>query len=61
MKKAVRENDTDNKLLKLSNTIISPFLSSIFNSCIQQEEFPNSLKIAEVVFIFKKGIICLFA
>ena len=49
IKKAIRENDIDNKLLKLSNTIISPFLSSIFNSCIQQGEFPNFLKIAEVV------------
>ena len=56
MKKAVRENDIDNKLLKLSNTIISPFLSNVFNSCIQQGEFPNSLKIAEVVPIFKKGV-----
>ena len=55
IKKAVRENDIDNKLLKLSNTIISPFLSSIFNSCIQQEEFPYSLKIAEVAPVFKKG------
>ena len=55
IKKAIRENDIDNKLLKLSNTIISPFLSSIFNSCIQQGEFPNSLKIAVVVPIFKKG------
>ena len=55
IKKAVRENDIDNKLLKLSNTIISPFLSRIFNSCIQQGEFPNSLKIAKVVPVFKKG------
>ena len=55
IKQAVRENDIDNKLLKLSNTIISPFLSNIFNSCMQQGEFPNSLKIAEVVPVFKKG------
>ena len=55
MKKALRENDIDNKLLKLSNIIISPFLSNIFYSCIQQEEFSNSLKIAVVVSLFKKG------
>ena len=55
IKKEVRENDIDNKLLKLSNTIISPFLSNIFNSCIQQGEFPNFLKIGEVVPVFKKG------
>ena len=33
-KKADRENDIDNKLLKLSNAVIAPFLCNIFNSCI---------------------------
>ena len=47
-RKAVRENGITDKLLKLSNAVISPFLCNIFNSCIHQEEFPNSLKIAEV-------------
>ena len=56
IKKAVRENDITNKLLKLSNAVISPFLCNIFNSCIHQGEFPNSLKIAEVVPVFKTGI-----
>ena len=55
IKKAVRENDITNKLLKLSNAVISPFLCNIFNCCIHQGEFPNSLKIAEVVPVFKKG------
>ena len=55
IKKAVRENDITNKLLKLSNAVISPFLCNIFNSYIHQGEFPNSLKIAEVVPVFKKG------
>ena len=32
-KKAVRENDTSNNLLKLSNTVISPFLCIISHSC----------------------------
>ena len=54
-KKAVRENDISNNLLKLSNTVISPFLCTIFNSCIQRGEFPDALKIAEVVPVFKKG------
>ena len=56
IKKAIRENDITNKLLKLSNAVISLFLCNIFNSCIYQGEFPNSLKIAEVVPVFKKGI-----
>ena len=55
IKKAVRENDITNKLLKLSNAVISPFLCNIFNSCIHQGGFPNSLKMAEVVPVFKKG------
>ena len=38
-KKAVRENDISNNLLKLSNTVIPPFLCTIFNSCIQRGEF----------------------
>ena len=53
-KKAVRENDVSNNFLKLSNTVISPFLCTIFNSCIQRGEFPDALKIAEVVPVFKK-------
>ena len=55
MKKGVRENDISNNLLKLSNTVISLFLCTIFNSCIQRGEFPDALKIAEVVPVFKKG------
>ena len=55
IKKAVRENDITNKLLKLSNAVIPTFLCNILNSCIHQGEFPNSLKIAEVVPFFKKG------
>ena len=55
IKKAVRENDITNKLLKLSNPVIFPFLCNIFNFCIHQGEFPNSLNIAEVVPVFKKG------
>ena len=55
IKKGVRENDITNKLLKLSNAVISPFLCVIFKFCIHQGEFSNSLKIAEVVPVFKKG------
>ena len=54
MKKAVRENGIDYKLLKLSNAVISPILCNIYNCCIQQGEFLDALKIAEVVPVFKK-------
>ena len=53
IKKAVRENHITNKLLKLSNDVISRFLCNDFNSCSHQGEFPNFLKIAEVVPVFK--------
>ena len=53
-KKAVIENDISNNLLKLSNTAISPFLCTIFSSCIQRGEFSDAWKIAEVVPVFKK-------
>ena len=54
MKKAVRGNDIDNKLLQLSNAVIAPFLCNIFNSCNQQGILLNSLKIAKVVPVFRK-------
>ena len=50
--KSVRENDIDNGLLKLSNAVICPILCNIFNSFIQQGEFPDALKVAEVVLVF---------
>ena len=49
---SVRENDIDNKLLKLSNAVICPILCNIFNSLIQQGEFPDILKVAKVVLVF---------
>ena len=54
-KKATREQDVDTKFLKFSNLIISPILSNLFNSCIIQGKYPDALKIAEVVPIFKKN------
>ena len=54
IKNAIRENDITNKLLKLSNAVISRFLCNIFNYYIYQGGFPNFLKIAEVVPVFEK-------
>ena len=52
-KNADRENDIDIKLLKLCNTIIPPSLCQHFKLLHSTRVFPNSLKIAEVVPIFK--------
>ena len=54
-KKSNRENDIDTKFLKYSNVLMSPVICNIFNPCIEQGKYPDSLKIAEVVLIFKRG------
>ena len=43
------------KFLKLSVNIISPFITDIFNKCILEGVFPDSLKSAEVIPIHKSG------
>ena len=41
--------------LKLSKQIISPVLCDLFNLCIIQGIYPDALKVAEVIPVFKKG------
>ena len=53
--KAARKNDVDTKFLQYSNLIISSIICDLFNSCIEQGSFPDALKAAEVVPVFKKG------
>ena len=43
------------KLLKLSSSIISDFLSFIFNKCIALGIYPSLLKVAKVIPLYKKG------
>ena len=45
----------ETKFLKLSKVIIAPILSKLFNMRFKSGVFPNCLKVAEVVPIFKKG------
>ena len=54
-KKSNRENDIDTKFLKYSNAQKSPVICNIFNPCIEQGKFLDSLKIAEVAPLFKRG------
>ena len=55
-KKAIRSKDIETYFIKISSVIIAPILSKLFNQCILTTgEFPKCLKIAEVIFIFKKG------
>ena len=43
------------KFIKLSSEIISPIIADIFNQCLMEGIFPDSLKQAEVTPIYKKG------
>ena len=45
----------DVKFIALSNTIISKVLCKILNLCTVSREFPDAIKIAEVVPIYKRG------
>ena len=54
-KKAQRYTDVETKFIKYGKLIISPIISNLFNLCIETGVFPNCLKIAEVIPIYKKG------
>ena len=41
--------------LKLAGTTISKFLSDLFNTCILDSEYPDDLKIAQIILIHKSG------
>ena len=53
-KKARRTNDVETMFIKYANPVISKFLSDMFNVCLSEGTYPDFLKIAEVVPIFKK-------
>ena len=44
-----------NKMLKISAHVISSSLTDIFNCCTSMNTFPDNLKVAKVVPIFKAG------
>ena len=43
------------KFFKMAATEISPVLSSLFNLCIKEGTFPECLKLAEIIPVFKAG------
>ena len=53
-KKAKRVGDIDTFYVKISKYIISPLLCKLFNLAITQGIYPNALKLAEVIPIYKK-------
>ena len=54
-KKASREGDIPVNILKDAIDTYLPILTKVFNSSIEQNEFPNELKLADVLPIYKKG------
>ena len=53
-KKATREGDIPVNLLEESVDTYLPVLTEIINSSFEQNEFPNKLKLANIIPIFKK-------
>ena len=41
--------------IKMANIISAPVLCNLINCCIDQECFPNHLKIAQIIPIYKSG------
>ena len=51
-------NDLSSRFLKLSCLVIAPFLTELFNLCVQKGTYPSSFKLSKVIPIFKnKGSI----
>jgi hypothetical protein len=50
-----------NKLLKLIKSEISDFLTVIINQTLVTGIFPEKLKLAKIIPLFKKGESCLFS
>ena len=44
-----------NKILKETKDVITPYLETLFNKCIQTGTFPDDYKIAKVIPLFKGG------
>ena len=53
--KSTRSDTPAIKFIKISKSIIAPYITCIFNKCIAEGRFPSSLKIAEIIPIYKSG------
>ena len=53
--KATRYTDAETKFIKISQSIIFPFLCKLINDYFSKGVYPNCLKTTEVIPIFKKG------
>jgi len=53
--KALKVDDIPTKSLKMAETVLAPFLSVVFDKCMVKGVYPNSLKVAQVIPVHKKG------
>ena len=53
--KSYRSDSPAVKFIKISKDVIAPYIAYIFNKCIEEGIFPSSLKVAEVIPIYKSG------
>ena len=54
-RKAKRTNDIEPKFIKLTDPIIAHFLCETINLFISSGIYPDTMKVTEVISIFKKG------
>ena len=54
--KKSRTIDVHTVFIKYANSVIFKFLSDMFNVCLSKDTYPDLLRIAEVLPIFKKGV-----
>ena len=54
--KAKNQIDIPTKFIKLANNHLSPILSILFNRCVHLGVYPDPLKIAQVIPIYKEGV-----
>ena len=55
VKKSCGYDSISNKILKATCNVIVPYITKLFNSCIQEGVFPNCFKTAQVIPLFKGG------
>jgi len=53
--KAINENYIPTKIIKLAKFVLMPVLTHIFNKYINEGFYPDCLKVAEVIPIYKSG------
>ena len=54
-KKSAGKDGVDVRVLKKAEQIVSPYLKTAFNKCISEGVFPQRMKVAKIVPIFKAG------